>query len=117
MCKKQFAFGHQGKGTLCHHCEQKNKHSQQAFSLEDFYNLKLDLNKVPKEFFPKTWKMIQILIKNGFDYRVLKGKRLRCDRTLISIRINYQYRLICKDVNGQIIPIAVLAVPKEKFLI
>ncbi len=111
--KKRFACGHQGYGQVCHRCQQKEadrirrKKQRQAWE-ESFRYDPIDLRSFPKNVVKKTRKIIFQLNKDS-NYRRFKGKRLRHNRFMISIPINRNYRLICRDEGSNIVPEAVVS--------
>lgn len=117
--KKTFTCGHKGYGQQCHRCaqailtqaktaqsylqKQRQKQEWQAsFELDP-----IDLTDLPKHIVLKTRTIIESLQTQ--NYVQLGGKRLRHNRTIISIPINRDYRLICRDCGSTLIPQEVLS--------
>ncbi|MFB6277164.1 MAG: hypothetical protein ABEI32_13590 [Halothece sp.] len=111
--KKKFACGHQGYGQVCHRCEQKEsdrvrrKRQRQAWE-ESFRYDPIDLKHLPKNVVIKTRRIISQLRQDS-NYRRFKGKRLRHNRSIISIPINRDYRLICRDEGAKVLPETVIS--------
>jgi hypothetical protein len=111
--KKKFSCGHMGFGQICHRCaqvqaswEQKQNHKQ---DWEASFNQDLiDLRKLPKNVVLKSRRIIQQLEIQS-DYRQFHGKRLRHNRFVISIPINRNYRLLCRDCGQFLAPEAVIS--------
>ncbi|MFN4195913.1 MAG: hypothetical protein ACK4HM_08840 [Thermosynechococcus sp.] len=118
--RKRFLCGHQGYGQTCHRCAQE----LQAKTLEatvreqaraarqewaaSFAQDVVDLEGLPKSIVLKARQVIAEILA-GADYRRFKGKRLNHDRRVISIPLNYHYRLICYDTGDRIEPRSVLS--------
>jgi hypothetical protein len=45
----------------------------------------------------------------GVPYQVLRGKRIQGQRTVISIRVDHSYRLICRDGADGVKPVEVVS--------
>jgi hypothetical protein len=118
--KKTFACGHKGYGQSCHLC-----HQLQEFAAETLLALAvkqqqkqewesrfaadpIDLRGLPKPVVLKAREIIAGLCDRR-DYREFNGKRLRHDRRVISIPVNRDYRMLCRDVNSTIEPQAVVS--------
>jgi hypothetical protein len=111
--KKKFPCGHRGYGQLCHRCaqvraehEQKKQHKQEweATFSEDPINLR----NLPKNVVVKSRLVIEQLQLQS-DYHQFHGKRLRHDRSIVSIPITRHYRLICRDCGQFLSPEAVIS--------
>ena len=112
--KKKFACGHTGYGKKCHKCMQKQNVREQKLRdknawKDTFRSDLIDLTSLPKNLVLKTRKIIRELMENNISYTNFRGKRLRHDRSIISIPVNRDYRLICKDMGGYIRPEAVVS--------
>ena len=103
--KKRFPCGHTGKGAYCHRCAQagleaERRQEDAAAKAEwerSFEADPLDLRGLPKRALVlKTRDMIR-RIAAGEQYTSFKGKRLHHDRSIISIPLNRDYRLIYRD--------------------
>ncbi|MDG2990125.1 hypothetical protein L3556_04125 [Candidatus Synechococcus calcipolaris G9] len=118
--RKQFPCGHQGYGQVCHRCAQAEGQKEKLKQEQEiarqlrrnweasFERDPIDLRSLPKPMVSKARDIIQAL-GEGVDYRQFKGKRLNHDRHVISIPLNYDYRLLCQDVDNRIEPKAVLS--------
>jgi len=118
--RKQFPCGHQGYGQVCHRCAQlQDAKAREATEREQarlerqqwqatFADDLIDLQGLPKTIVLKARQVIAELVA-GTDYRQFKGKRLNHDRSVISIPLTYDYRLICHDVGNRIEPRSVLS--------
>ena len=111
--KKKIPCGHRGYGQICHKCEQKQtaiaQKKAQKQQWEDTFNDDIiDLRGLPKNVVAKARRILQGL-QSQRNYREFRGKRLRHDRLIISIPVNRDYRLICRDRDSQIIPEAVIS--------
>jgi hypothetical protein len=111
--KKKFSCGHRGYGQICHRCaqvrsqqEQKKQHKQEweATFSED----PIDLRNLPKNVVVKSRLVIEQLQLQS-DYHQFHGKRLRHDRSIVSIPITRHYRLICRDCGQFLSPEAVIS--------
>ncbi len=111
--KKKFPCGHRGYGQICHRCaqiqadrERKKQHKQEweaTFSQDP-----IDLRNLPKNVVVKSrWVIEQLQIQS--DYHQFRGKRLRHDRSIVSIPITRHYRLICRDCGQFLAPEAVIS--------
>ncbi|XFA73697.1 hypothetical protein RYO59_001946 [Thermosynechococcaceae cyanobacterium Okahandja] len=118
--RKQFPCGHQGYGQVCHRCAQAQAVKAQEDILRERARLErqewqatfaadvIELQGLPKTIVLKARQVIAELMA-GTDYRQFKGKRLNHDRSVISIPLSYDYRLICHDVGDRIEPRSVLS--------
>jgi len=118
--RKQFPCGHQGYGQVCHRCAQAQVAKVQDAILREQARLErqewqatfaadvIELQGLPKTIVLKARQVIAELMA-GTDYRQFKGKRLNHDRSVISIPLSYDYRLICHDVGDRIEPRSVLS--------
>jgi len=111
--KKQFPCGHKGYGQTCHRCQQEaeEREQKQAERLdwrESFASDPIDLRSLPKHVVLKTRQIIQALEARQ-DYRQFGGKRLRHDRHVVSIPVTRNYRLLCRDLDGALVPEAALS--------
>ena len=73
-----------------------------------FDNDPIDLRSLPKRVVIKSREIIERL-QQSQDYRQFRGKRLRHDRQIISIPVTRDYRLLCRQENGGILPEAVVS--------
>ena len=118
--KKAFACGHQGFGQWCHACvvqqrvkqsarKSRDRHPQQQQQWQAaFQPDQIDLTHLPKHIVPIARHKISFLMAGG-SYRQLGGKRIRCNRSLLSIPVTRNYRLLCHITSHQITPQQVLS--------
>ncbi len=111
--KKKFSCGHKGFGQICHRCAQANVVWEQRQKRKQdweasFDRDSIDLRNLPKNVVLKSRHIIQRLAEEP-DYRVFRGKRLRHNRFVISIPINRNYRLLCRDRGQFLSPEAVVS--------
>ena len=111
--KKQFDCGHRGFGQICHRCVQTNAINEQKRKLKQDWETSferdlIDLRNLPKNVVLKSRRIIGQLEKKS-DYRAFRGKRLRHNRFVISIPINRNYRLLCRDRGCFLSPEAVVS--------
>ena len=121
--KKIFECGHQGYGQICHRCLQEDvpdrRHSQQQVVDRQQQSAKrnwrdsftfdpIDLKSLPTHVILKARNIIDGLQERR-DYREFRGKRLRHDRSVISIPVTRNYRLLCSDRDGQLEPREVIS--------
>jgi hypothetical protein len=122
--RKTFACGHRGYGKTCQRCaeaqkallqqqaEQERQHQakqqeKQAWQAS-FAHDSIDLTSLMPPLVLKARSILDGL-DQGRDYREFGGKRLNYDRTIISIPLNRDYRMICHDINGKPVPNCVLS--------
>lgn len=119
--KKQFPCGHKGLGRFCHACAQEEaqrlKDEQEdtalreakAARVEGFLADPIDLRLLPHE--PLIQKARQILrqIAATQDYRPFFGKRMEADRTVLSVPLNYRYRLLFRIHPDRIEPLSIMS--------
>ncbi len=111
--KKKFPCGHRGYGQICHRCAQKQAEQERKkqHKLEweaTFHQDPIDLRNLPKNVVVKSRLVIQQLQIQS-DYRQFHGKRLRHDRSIVSIPITRNYRLLCRDCGQFLSPEAVIS--------
>ena len=111
--KKKFPCGHRGYGQICHRCAQKQAEQEQKkqHKLEwekTFHQDPIDLRNLPKNVVVKSRLVIEQLQIQS-DYRQFHGKRLRHNRSIVSIPITRNYRLICRDCGQFLAPEAVIS--------
>ena len=111
--KKTFPCGHKGFGQICHRCvqakavEDRHKKLRQDWQAS-FERDSIDLRNLPKNVVLKSRYIIERLAKKP-DYHIFHGKRLRHNRCVISIPINRNYRLLCRDRGQFLSPEAVVS--------
>ncbi|MGF1490298.1 MAG: hypothetical protein ACFBSE_24675 [Prochloraceae cyanobacterium] len=111
--KKKFPCGHKGYGQICHRCLQeqveitiKKEHKnrwESTFELDP-----IDLRALPKNVVVKARKIMRDLQRDK-NYLHFHGKRLRHDRSTISIPVTRRYRLLCRDRGSFLVPEAVVS--------
>ena len=111
--KKKFPCGHKGFGKICHRCAQADAVLAQKQKLKrdweaTFKGDLIDLRNLPRNVVLKSRYIIQCLAKEP-NYRQFKGKRLRHNRSVVSIPINRSYRLLCRDRGQFLSPEAVIS--------
>ncbi|WP_373542166.1 hypothetical protein [Chamaesiphon sp.] len=120
--KKMFECGHHGYGQICHRCLQEeitdNPPQKQAIdrqqqsekpSWRDSFTFDpIDLKSLPTHVILKARNIIDGLQERR-DYREFRGKRLRHDRSVISIPVTRNYRLLCSDRDGLLEPKQVIS--------
>ena len=116
MGKRTFPCGHKGLGSFCHRCKQEEqKLEKQKQELTQKKNLReqkedlfaqdlIDLRDLPREDLVLKARLIIQEVTKTKQYTKFKGKRLNHNRHIISVPLNHDYRLIFRDVDGEIIP-------------
>lgn len=111
--KKKFPCGHRGYGQICHRCAQKQenvarkKEEKQQWEAT-FEEDPIDLSALPKNVVIKARKIMTGIAEEN-DYRAFRGKRLRHDRSIVSIPVTRNYRLICRDRGSLLVPEVVIS--------
>lgn len=119
--KKSFACGHRGFGQWCHFCAARQQ-AQQASKLHrnrrrqqqqqqwraTFRDDPIDLTHLPKHVVKVARHKLRSLAA-GNSYHTLNGKRLKGNRSLLSIPVTHNYRLLCHITSQQITPLQVLS--------
>ncbi len=105
--KKTFDCGHKGAGQFCHRCalEEKVRAEKRAAKeswAESFAADPIDLRLFPRAVVHKARDVISKLAE-GALWGTMGGKRLQYDRTLVSIPVTRDYRLICRTVDGALV--------------
>jgi hypothetical protein len=119
--KKTFSCGHVGKGQHCHRCEQedeKRKEAQQRRMVQQqqqqawrqtFDNDPINLRHLPQRVLVERARAIIAAVKSGVGYHEFDGKKLRQNDAIISIPLNYSYRLIFRRVGKRLEPLECLS--------
>lgn len=68
----------------------------------------VELRHLPRKVVEKARQVIADL-GNGVSLAVLRGKRLRGDRTLVRVPVGYRYRLLCRWGDDGIVPLRVMS--------
>lgn len=111
--KKMFACGHRGYGQACHRCveertlREQKKEQKRAWDAT-FSQDPIDLRDLPHHVVLKA-RIIIAALQEQKNYRDFGGKRLRHNRLVISIPLNRDYRMICRDCGNTLLPEAVLS--------
>ncbi len=107
--KKTFPCGHTGYGQFCHACAEMVRKSEEARSKREAWESEFESDPINLRGFPKriVLKARQVLARlaGGETWGALGGKLLRYDRTLISIPVTRDYRLLCRYTAATITPL------------
>jgi hypothetical protein len=111
--KKMFQCGHKGYGQICHRCLQEEviddrQRAEKQSWRNSFSFDSIDLQSLPAHVILKARDIIDGL-QNRRDYREFRGKRLRHDRSVISIPVTRNYRMLCLDRDGLLQPQQVIS--------
>jgi len=115
--KKKFSCGHIGKGQYCHLCKARDDaYEQQRVvkraekqAIAEATDVGIDMVRIPVPVALKAADIVRKL-KSGTTYLAVHGKRLTSwDHNMISIPVGMSYRVMCKEVEGAVIPIEVLS--------
>ncbi len=111
--KKMFQCGHKGYGQICHRCLQDDvidnrKRAEKQSWRNSFSFDAIDLQNLPAHVILKARSIIDGL-QSSRDYREFRGKRLRHDRSVISIPVTRNYRMLCLDRDGLLQPQQVIS--------
>lgn len=118
--KKFFACGHRGFGQWCHACAghrqiqstaqtHPDRHRQQQQQWQATFQADpIDLTHLPKHVVNVARHKIRSLAA-GHSYYALNGKRLKGNRSILSIPVTHNYRLLCQITSHHITPIQVLS--------
>lgn len=68
----------------------------------------INLRGLPKPVVIKSRDILTELAA-GTHFKALGGKRMKPDRTVVRIPVGHRYRMLCRDHQGQIIPLSVLS--------
>jgi putative NADH-flavin reductase len=122
MAKRKTIFpcGHKGYGKACHRCPQElaaqqhcvqllaekktKKQEREALFARDI----IDLRGLPHHVVTKARAIIAALGENK-NYREFGGKRLRHNRSIVSIPVTRNYRMLCEDGGTFLIPQKILS--------
>jgi len=118
--RKHFPCGHHGKGQHCHVCahqelDRKSREAQRSAKIAEkiqrthaHLNDLIDLQTLPSpQLVDKARHIIQHITRTR-DYRPFLGKRMEADRTLLSIPLNYRYRILFRIHPDRITPLSVM---------
>lgn len=105
---KNFPCGHQGKGQYCHRCQQEEKEKRSMeYRRQEWIN-RLKSSPVKVDHLPRgvAEKALDIFdkLKRGESYHDVGGKRLSSMKwgDIISIPIFRKYRIVCREVEGEL---------------
>ena len=108
--KRTFACGHQGRGQYCHRCAQEQEVAARKTAWKiRFEDDVIDLRHLPNRSLVDKARIILAQIKEGKPYTDFRGKRLNHDRTIISIPLSRDYRLLFRDEGGSLHPLQCLS--------
>lgn len=120
--KKTFPCGHKGYGTECRTCSQEqtvkeqtdssveDKKQQRAQWKDSFKQDVINLKDLPtKKLVLKARSILDTLSQQSCHFRDLKGKRLNYNRSIISVPIDNDYRILFKEENKELVPIKILS--------
>nr|WP_290667140.1 hypothetical protein [Ardenticatena sp.] len=112
--KKKFACGHEGFGSFCHRCAQKEKELQKRAQARaeweaSFENDPIDLRGLPRDVVLRSREVLALL-DEGISWQDprIKGQLMHFDKTLISIPIGYRYRMLARKTKAGIRPLEVI---------
>jgi len=74
------------------------QHWQEAFDHDS-----IDLRGLPRGTVKKSRKILKQL-EQGTAYHQLRGTRLSVNRLIVRIPVGQNYRMVCDDIDGQIVP-------------
>lgn len=113
--KKKFACGHEGFGSFCHRCAQKEKERQKRVQTrakweESFAQDPIDLRHLPRDMVIRA-REILALLDEGVPWNDprIKGKLMNFDKTLISIPVGYRYRMLARKTKKGVVPLEVIS--------
>jgi len=117
MPKKTFSCGHTGRGQYCHRCAQESREKEKpANSLREKQEWKqsfehdvVDLTPLPNRSLVLKARNIINAIGNGESHMKFKGKRLQCDRNIISVPLSWDYRIVFIADGVKLVPHKVLS--------
>ena len=114
--KKTFPCGHSGQGQYCHRCQQAAAAEQkrvQASAEKAAWKATLkhdviDLSSLPS---PKLIEKARQILANleQHSYTHYNGKRMNYDRSVISIPLGRDYRLLLREKDGKLHPLKVMS--------
>lgn len=107
--RKHFPCGHIGLGRFCHRCARMEKAEPVApassartrsmsASPRARHDDPVDLSTLPSEKIAERARdIIRDILRNSVPYTNFGGKRLNYDRTLISVPLGRNYRLLFRE--------------------
>jgi hypothetical protein len=107
--RKLFPCGHQGFGQICHRCIQdRTQRAKKQNWRDSFDGDPIDLSSLPAYVVLKARNIMNGL-QTCQSYREFHGKRLRHDRSIVSIPVTKNYRMLCLDLDGILQPKQVIS--------
>jgi hypothetical protein len=108
--KRTFPCGHKGRGQYCHRCAQEQEAQSRKQAWKDtFAQDPIDLRCLPNRTQVEKARTLLAEIAQGRPYTDFRGKRLNHDRTLISVPLGLDYRLLFQDTGSGLLPLACLS--------
>lgn len=111
--KKIFPCNHYGFGQYCHRCRNHDLLKEKKRNQISESNVPEEILGVSLVGFPEVvTKRAQIVLNGlaaGNNHRVYHGKQINFDRSLVSIPLPLQYRLICRHESETLRPIKILS--------
>ena len=115
--KKRFPCGHIGRGQYCHRCKaaevEEQARLQQAAERvawqATFASDAVDLRSLPRRELVIEARDVLAGIGAGRHYAEFGGKRLNYDRTIISVPLGRDYRILFRDDDSGLTPIAAMS--------
>lgn len=108
--KRTFPCGHKGKGQYCHRCAQEQEAQSRKQAWKDtFAQDPIDLTLLPTRSQVEKARTLLAAIRQGQPYTDFRGKRLHYDRTLISVPLSRDYRILFRDTGDGLLPLSCLS--------
>ena len=115
--KKRFPCGHLGHGRFCHRCcaeakaeEARLRQAAERTAWQDtFTSDAVDLRSLPRRELVIEARDVLAGIGAGRHYAEFGGKRLNYDRTIISVPLGRDYRILFRDDDGWLMPIVAMS--------
>lgn len=112
--KRRFDCGHRGLGRYCHRCEaarrQALEKAEGTTGRDDddawratFERDPIDLRKLPRSGVLRARDVLQ-RVAAGESCQSVGGSRWTTDRTVISVRIGWSYRLVFRETVRGMVP-------------
>ena len=100
-CRKSFPCGHSGFGRYCHQCRQQQRARQAKAEYsrawkERFHDDTIELRHLPQPIIKKTRKILR-QIERGASAHEIGGRRMKRNRSVFSVAVDYRHRLVCLD--------------------
>lgn len=118
--RKQFPCGHRGYGQVCRRCTQEKAQVEREAAEEadrrrerqrwedSFKEDPINLRGLPKQIVEKARHII-LELERGTPYSQLGGVKFKHSRKKIRIPVTLRYRMLCHDIDGKIVPKAVIS--------